>query len=241
MDPVAPRSNNIADDISAFVKQQLQQRSDPLKAAPMAAYMKTDMPFYGVQKKGRVAVMRAVKRGFQLVTQTEYEQTVIRLWEGIHREEKYLAIQTAQTYSHFITPVSMPLYQRLIREGAWWDLVDDVAIHLVGRLVRHHRAEMSPALDRWIDSRDLWIRRSAIIAQVRHKEVTDAARLFRYCRQCAHEKQFFIRKAIGWGLRDYSYTAPHAVLAFLDDNRKILSGLSFREGARGLRRMGYEI
>jgi 3-methyladenine DNA glycosylase AlkD len=135
----------------------------------------------------------------------------------------------------------MPLYERLIREGAWWDLVDDAAIRLAGRVLRAHRQEMSDVMDAWIDDDDLWIRRSALISQIGHRAETDHGRLFDYCRKRAGESEFFIRKAIGWALRDYSYAAPERVMAFLTDNRQRLSGLSFREGAKALRRKGHKI
>ena len=85
---------------------------------------------------------------------------------------------------------------------------------------------------------DLWVRRAALLSQIRHKEVTDERQLFAHCLRCAPDQAFFIRKAIGWALRDYSYTAPHSVRDFLLAHRGRLSGLSFREGAKQLIRTG---
>ncbi len=88
---------------------------------------------------------------------------------------------------------------------------------------------------------DLWIRRTAVLSQIRHRGQTDAETLFRHCLDRAHERDFFMRKAIGWALREYSKAEPDGVLAFLREHRSVLSGLSFREGAKVLKRAGVEV
>ena len=93
---------------------------------------------------------------------------------------------------------------------------------------------MHPKLDRWIDDRNLWIRRTAILSQLKHKGGTDRDQLFGYCLRRAGEKEFFIRKAIGWALREYAKTEPDAVRAFALEHREQLSGLSFREATKHL-------
>lgn len=119
-------------------------------------------------------------------------------------------------------------------EGAWWDLVDDVAANLVGALLLGHRAAMRPVMEAWVDDDDMWRRRTAILSQLRHRDQTDAEMLFDFCRRRAHETEFFIRKAIGWALREYSKTDPGAVAAFLRRHGDELSGLSRREAAKHL-------
>lgn len=233
--------SSIPDEIAAFVSRELEARANPTKAASMAGYMKTDMPFYGVYKPGREEIAALVAERFVITTRRDYESTVKTLWTLPHREEKYFAITVARLYANFITPQSLPLYKKLIREGAWWDFVDEVATQLVGTMLREHRTALSSQMDAWIDAEDRWVRRSGLLCQIRHKRETDERRLFAYCRKCAHETEFFIRKAIGWALRDYSYTAPERVVEFLQDNKDRLSGLSFREGAKVLRRKGYPI
>jgi 3-methyladenine DNA glycosylase AlkD len=225
-------------DLVAFLQHRLQEVADPGKAGPMAAYLKTNMPFYGVQKPDRVPIYREMKKCFRPESQGDYKEAVLALWALPHREEKYAAITFALQNRPFITSKSLPLYERLIREGAWWDLVDGVAADLVGRVLLEHRRETRPVIERWVDDDDLWIRRTAIIVHLRHKEHTDADQLFDHCLRRAHEKEFFIRKAIGWALREYSITAPEIVRGFLLENRENLSGLSFREGAKRLVKAG---
>ena len=216
----------------AFVERELAAVANPEKAVGMQAYMKTEMPFYGVQKPGRTKIFRHIRKEYVPTTRAEYEELVTALWELPHREEKYLAQAVAGAFRDFIIPESLPLYRRFIVEGAWWDFVDESATHLVRPLVIHHPDEIWPKVDSWVDHEVMWLRRAAIICQVGAKERTDADRLFRYCEMRAHEKEFFIRKAIGWALRDYARTEPEAVARFTEEHREELSGLSYREATR---------
>ena len=222
-----------------FVRERFRGLASAANAAPMAAYMKTATPFYGIKKPDRMPVYREMKKRFTPSSRREYEAGARALWRLAYREEKYAAIEFARQSEAFITIQSFPLYQRLVREGAWWDLVDDVAIRLVGRAQLKQRAKVRPVMRRWIDDEDLWVRRTALLSQIGHKQRTDQRQLFGHCLRRAGETEFFIRKAIGWALRDYSYTAPEAVRDFLVANRGRLSGLSFREGAKQLVRAGF--
>ena len=225
-------------DMIRWLQAELEAVRDPEDAVAMAAYMKTDMPFYGAKRPAWKPVERALVQAWKPADADEYERRVLAIWALPHREEKYLAIQYATRFRAHIRPASLLLYERLVREGAWWDLVDPVAAWLVGGAYLAERDAVAPVMDRWIDDDDLWIRRTAILAQLKHKAETDADRLFRYCLRRADEKEFFIRKAIGWALREYAKTAPEAVKAFLVEHRGALSGLSYREGAKGLVRAG---
>ena len=217
-----------------YVQQELAARADPTKAPQMAAYLKTDMPFYGVQTPARREVARQLNVRFVPQTADEYRSMVETLWGLPHREEKYLAIGVATHHRSFVTFEQVDLYRKLIVEGAWWDFVDSIASDLIGGILRNERQQMRPVLDEWIDGSDMWLRRTAIISQLTHKAETDSDMLFDYCRRRAFEMEFFIREAIGWALRQYARTDPEAVIAFLLEHRAELSGLSFREAAKHL-------
>ncbi|MCP4868701.1 MAG: DNA alkylation repair protein [Proteobacteria bacterium] len=221
-----------AQGLAAFVRTSFEALANPEHAAPMAAYMKTEQPFYRIKKPLRVPVYRAMKREHPPADQAAYEAGVRALWALPHRECQYTAIEYATQHRRFITSASLPLYEELIRVGAWWDLVDPIASHLVGGVWLAERASTELLMDRWIEDECLWIRRTALIGQLRHKERTDTARLTRYCLARAHEQEFFIRKAIGWALRQHSWTDPDFVRGFLRDHREQLSGLSFREASK---------
>ena len=215
-----------------FVQSALSEQADPSKAPGMQAYMKTDTPFYGVQKAARGRILRELVRRFPPSDRAGYEALVLELWRLPHREEKYLALGVARHFRAYVVPEMLPLYRRLIVEGAWWDLVDEVATHLIRDLVVGYPDEVWPTVDTWIDDDDLWLRRTAIICQVGAKENTDATRLFRFCEERAFEKDFFIRKAIGWALRQHARVEPDAVARFVREHRDQLSGLSYREATK---------
>jgi len=216
------------------VRSELIAAADPAKAGPMAAYMKTDMPFYGVQKAGRTPIMRRLKREFSPQDRDEYEEAVHALWQLPHREEKYLAIGYARSFDKYIDTASMPLYERIITEGAWWDFVDEVASHLVGRVLLKERARTEPRIRSWISEDDMWLCRTSIICQLKHKTDTDTVLLDDACTANLADTEFFIRKAIGWSLREYAKTDPDWVRGYVDRHRADLSGLSYREATKHL-------
>lgn len=228
--PLAKPMNT--EDAVRYVQAVLAARANPEKAKGMQAYMKTDMPFYGVQKPARTEILRHLRGEFAPQNRKEYEALVTALWELPHREEKYLAQRVAVVFRQFIVPESLPLYERFIVEGAWWDFVDETATHMIRELVLDHPSEIWPTVDGWNGHDDMWLRRTSIICQIGAKERTDAERLFRFCERRMLETEFFIRKAIGWALRDYARTEPDAVARFANEHRASLSGLSFREATK---------
>ncbi len=217
-----------------YVQGELSRHRDSGAATAMAAYMKTDMPFYGVRAPDRRPIRREMTRLYPPADVEEYRSQVLALWELPHREEKYLAIDLAGSYPQFIVRENLDLYRRLIVDGAWWDLVDGVAVDLVGRVMRTDPEVVAPVLRQWIVSDDLWLRRAALICQNKSRDKTDVALLREFIDATAHEKEFFIRKAIGWALREYSRTDPETVRAYLDEMGDRLSGLSRREAAKHL-------
>jgi 3-methyladenine DNA glycosylase AlkD len=222
-----------------FLSGALACLADSRRAAGMAAYMKTDMPFYGVPAPARRRLAAEVLRCFAPSGHAGYVELVRALWDLPHREEKYVAIDVAAACRAQHVPQSIRLYESMIREGAWWDLVDGIATGCFGRVLMGHRAAVTPVVKAWMSDPCMWIRRAALICQVGHRRETDGEMLFQACLTLAGEKEFFVRKAIGWALRDYSYTSPGEVAGFLAGHADALSGLSFREGAKALVRMGY--
>jgi len=218
----------------AFVTNALAECADAERAPAMQAYMKTTMPFLGVAAKDLRSVARMAARKYPVASPREYEAATVALWKQPNREEKHVAIAFAREFPAFVDRAALSLFERLVREGAWWDFVDEIAIHLVGSALAKAPDEVFRVMDRWIDDSDMWIRRTAILCQNRMREKTDEERLFRYCRERASEKEFFIRKAIGWALREYAYTAPDAVREFVDAHRDELSNLSIREATKHL-------
>lgn len=220
--------------LASDLSRRLKDLGSPERARGAAAYMKTTDPFFGVGMVPLRALVRELARAHAPRDQEEYLHQVQALWALPEREARYAAIEWARRFKAFITLAALPLYERMVREGQWWDTVDAIAANLVGKLLLEHRRELKPLLEKWTRDENLWIRRTALLAHLKHKADTDQAQLFAHCLRLAHEKDFFIRKAIGWALRAHSLTAPEAVRAFLDAHRGVLSGLSYREGGRRL-------
>lgn len=225
----------------AFVSSSLSDEADADRAVEMAAYMKTEMPFYGVNKPARADIFRGLKKAYVVSDGDAYGVLIRTLWDCEHREEKYLAVDLAKHFKKFITLEQLDLYEYMIRDGAWWDFVDDIAKNLIGKLLADHPGEMKATLRTWIHDDDMWIRRTAILAQLAFKEDTDAAMLFEFALARADETEFFIRKAIGWALRQYSYSDPDAVYHFALENKDVFSNLTFKEGTRILKKNGWDI
>ncbi len=224
--------------LAEFVSSRLAAIANPAEAVAMAAYLKTDMPFYGVKTGPKRAIIKEAVRRFPVNSQQEYEAAVMALWRLPHREAKSGAIEVAWGHRRFITVEAIPLYERLIVEGAWWDLVDGVAPYLVGPLLVRWPEQVRPVLDRWVAHDDVWLRRSALICQYRLKEKTDTELLLRYCRLRMADPEFWVRKAIGWALRVHAKVEPGAVRDFVVEHKEELSPLSYKEAARGLAKAG---
>ncbi len=204
----------------------------------MAAYMKTDQPFFGVKATPRHTVERDLRR-LPITTADDYQAVVDALWREPEREMQYLALDVAIHHKRFHTPDHLGFFEWLARDGAWWDLVDPIATKLVGAVWARHREVVSPTMDRWAHDDSLWVRRCAIIGQLKHKRDTDTDRLFRYCLANADHPDFFIRKAIGWALRQHADVDPAPVQAFLVEHWTRLSRLSQQEASRKLQARGW--
>jgi 3-methyladenine DNA glycosylase AlkD len=201
----------------------------------MQAYMKSTMPYLGVTSVPLREVCRAAFAEWGLDVFDDWRDTARALWfEALFREERYAALELvgARRYAAFRTLDALPLYRELIVAGAWWDLVDGLATHETGDLLRSYPDEMRPRLLEWSVGDDMWLRRTSIICQVGFKRSTDRDLLYTCIEPSLDSREFFLRKAIGWALREYAKAEPWAVLAYVEANAARLSGLSRREALK---------
>lgn len=227
---VAGRQLSLLADATAL----LEAAGDPEYGLAAAGYVKTDQPMFGTRMPAVRGAVRELAATYPVDDHDTYVDDVLALWSGRERELQYLAIKWARRWPRQIVPASLPLYERMIVEGAWWDLVDDPASNLVGGVLLLYRDRTTPLVRSWIADEDMWRRRTALICQLKHRDRTDEQLLFDACLAMAHEREFFIRKAIGWALRQHAKTAPERVAAFLVDHRDRWSGLSWREATKHL-------
>jgi len=203
----------------------------------MEAYMKSSMPYYGINLPAVRSISREVFAAHPLEGCAEWQAAVLELWRGAsHREERYAALELLQHKGHrtCLTPHVLPMLEEMIVTGAWWDLVDELA-HVVGHVLRSHPREIRPVIRAWSRDQDLWKRRVSIICQLSFKGDTDLELLYASIEANLQDRDFFIRKAIGWALRQYAWTDPEEVRRFVGAHASRLSGLSRREALKNIR------
>lgn len=221
----------------AAVRTALADAADPAKAAPMQAYMKSTMPYLGVPKPIRARALKNVFTEHVITDRTAWENTVRTLWHGAtHREERYAAIDLTghRAYRPFQDIATLDLYRELIVDGAWWDYVDEIASRRVGPILLADRAGVTPVIRVWSTAPDRWLRRTSIICQLSFKGDADLALLTDVIEPNLDDRDFFLRKAIGWALRQYAWSDPKWVRAYVAAHESRLSPLSRREALKNL-------
>jgi 3-methyladenine DNA glycosylase AlkD len=217
------------------MRQALRNAADPAKAPFMQAYMKSKMPYLGISSVPLRQATKAVMIRYPLETFEQWRDTVLHLWrKARYREERYAAIGLAgyRRYREFQTLPALAMYEEMITTGAWWDYVDAIASHQIGELLRRYPAEMAPALRQWAVCDDLWKRRSAILAQLQFKRDTDLELLYDCIRPSLGSSEFFLRKGIGWALRQYAWTDPREIQRYVRKYETELSPLTKREALK---------
>jgi 3-methyladenine DNA glycosylase AlkD len=224
-------------DLRERLRIALSEAGDPVRARAQQAYMKSEMPYYGIASPELKTLLRPLLTEFRPTTREMWDETVRDLWDGAtHREERYAAIAFAQhpAAKKWRDPDALGLYEHLISTGAWWDLVDVVASDLVGPVLLSHTRKTTPTIRGWAVGDDLWLRRAAILSQLKHGTETDLDLLTYVVEENVDDTSFWLRKAIGWALRQYGRTDPEWVRGEVDLLGSRLSGLSRREALKHL-------
>jgi 3-methyladenine DNA glycosylase AlkD len=205
--------------------------------------MKSAMPFRGVSAPQLKATLRPLLAdpAYLLIDRDEWEATIRGLWDGAQfREERYAAIAISghRSYRHWARDRSaMPMYRYLVESGAWWDFVDEIAAHRVGPVLRAHPDPEAERMRAWALADSMWVRRAAILSQLSSKDQTDRQLLLDCITANLADREFFIRKAVGWSLRQYARsgtTAAGWVRRTVDELGPRLSPLSQREALKRL-------
>jgi 3-methyladenine DNA glycosylase AlkD len=219
------------------LRRELAAAGDPDRAAAQQRYMKSDLPYHGLASPQLKALLRPYLAAYAPGDRLEWEGDVRRLWDGAtHREEWYVALALARHRAArpWQDLAALDLYRHLVVTGAWWDVVDEIASHLVGGILAGHRAAATPVVRAWATDEDLWLRRTAVLSQLRHRGDTDLDLLTHAIDTNAGDRSFWLRKAIGWALREYARTDPDWVRRFVAHRAEALSPLTQREALRHL-------
>jgi 3-methyladenine DNA glycosylase AlkD len=211
----------------------LEPHSDAERAEQMAAYMKNKFPFLGIATPLRRKLVKTALQETGVLKAPIDADLIGALWAMPEREYHYAACDYLDWQRQKLEPDHLALLQRLIITNSWWDSVDSLRSS-VGALVLRFPQTVT-TVDQWASHKNMWLRRVAIIHQLGFKEQTDEARLFEYIEKNSADPEFFIRKAIGWALRDYSYVNPEVVATFVAEHPD-LSTLSRREALKAITR-----
>ncbi|WP_405655394.1 DNA alkylation repair protein [Streptomyces sp. RK9] len=225
--------SSLADTVVERLVARYAEAADPVRAAEMRAYMKDIAPFLGLSSPVRRALHRDVLAGTPRPDEADCAAIALCCWELPEREYQYFAVDYLRRHVRRCSSGFLPVARHLVTTRPWWDTVDALAAHVVGGLVAADPA-LRADMDAWIEDEDLWAARTALLHQLRHKDATDTARLFAYCERRAGHPDFFIRKAIGWCLREYAKTDPDAVRDFVARHREALAPLSVREALKNI-------
>ena len=209
---------------------ELNRHADPARAAPMAAYMKNRFDFIGIAKPQVKCICKPL---FQGAAKAAVDWDFVRqCWANPHRELQYCALEYLRAVQKNLTPQDIPRLQALITDKPWWDSAD-VLDRIVGGIALRY-PEANAVLLAWSQSDNIWLRRVAIDHQLLRKKQTDTALLEQILRNNLGQTEFFINKAIGWALRDYSKSNPQWVRRFIEQHRSRMAKLSVREASKYL-------
>ncbi|NYE60235.1 3-methyladenine DNA glycosylase AlkD [Duganella sp. 1224] len=213
-------------DFLTSVSAALASAAEPGRAPAMRAYLRDQFPFLGVGTPQRRAACKPLLNSVRADALLDHAHA---LWQLPEREYQYVALDLLALHWKQLPATDIPALLELIQHKPWWDTVDAMA-GIIGKVLRGQHDYMDAALN----DGHMWIRRIALIHQLGWKDKTDTQRLFNYCRALAHEKEFFIQKAIGWALRDYARHDPEAIRLFTQKEKERLAPLSFREANKHL-------
>lgn len=216
-------------DPLATLDQRLAAQADPQRAVVMAAYMRDQFAFWGIQAPQLRALNRDFVRQAAGPGRRVDHALVHALWARPQREYQYTALDLLDYHKAHATPADLDLYEALVQQKSWWDTVDLLAGKLVGSLLRRY-PDAVQRTEAWIASDHLWLQRTALLYQLSYKQHTDWPRLQAYILRHRHSDAFFIQKAMGWALRSYSRIDPAAVRAFAGAHD--LPALTRREGLK---------
>jgi 3-methyladenine DNA glycosylase AlkD len=237
----APGTNGLV----AAIRHTLRAAAQPALAGAMQAYMKSAMPFLGVAAPERRRAVAQAVRAHALADAGELAQAVLALWrQATHREERYAALDLLRLHRKLMDVPLLPLAQELLTTDPWWDFNDEISGQVLPRLLQASPATMKPLLRSWARGSHLWLRRAAMLAQRSLKPPHFDAVLLYDCilpslqgpGAPALVRDFFIRKGIGWALRERSYAAADEVQAFCTEYASHLSPLTLREALKVIRR-----
>lgn len=221
--------------LAAEIDAQLEAAGNAERAEKERAYLKSALRHYGASVPAIRSVAKQSVRQHPDITHDDIVALVEVLWAEPVHERRMVCVELLDLAHNLLGPADAPLLERLLRESRTWALVDGLAASVVGRLVERY-PEMTVVLDRWAVDGDFWLRRSALLALLLplREGRGDFERFGRYADAMLDEREFFVRKAIGWVLRDTARKRPDLVYEWLLPRARRASGVTLREAVKPL-------
>lgn len=215
--------------------------ADPVKKPWMEAYMRNQFAFIGVPAPVRKAIQKQWFKEVALVKTSEDLIEIVKyLYELNEREFQYTAIDLLAARRRLLSDLEVQnLLEKCITTKPWWDTVDFLATNIAGKWLFERKDLQKEIGNRWLHSKHVWLMRSALLFQLKYKNKTDFELLCQYILSLADHRDFFIQKAIGWSLREYSKTNPKLVDTFVKEHNNVLSNLAKREALKWMQRLKY--
>jgi 3-methyladenine DNA glycosylase AlkD len=224
-----------AEAVADLITEELRAVATPERAEQEKRYLKSDLDFLGASFWDTQRIVKAYARGAAPPSHDELVALVEALWRAPIHERRAAAVVLLELNPKLLTPADLPLVERLLRESRTWALVDGLAANVVGGILAGSYGEVTLILDRWAGDPDFWIRRSALLAELRPLRAgADLGPFLRRADAMLDEREFFIRKAIGWVLREVAKRRPDEVVAWISTRTQRASGVTMREVVRHL-------
>ncbi len=216
------------------LREKYQAKACPENARQMKAYMRNQYDFFGLKAEKQRETNRQFLKEAGMPAIADLPELIHKLWEQPEREMQFFGMLLLDKYKNKVDEDFIQIYEFMISTKSWWDTVDYIAATLVGAHFKRFPHQIPVYTEKWMESGNLWLQRSALLFQLKYRNSTDIKLMFSLIEQLSEEKDFFIRKAIGWVLRQYSKTDPETVIKFVESHT--LSGLSRKEALKVITR-----
>jgi len=212
------------------LRSAYELQANPERAAKKNAYMRNLFPHFGLVAPEQHELLKSFLREHSMPDKSDLPKLIDLLWAQPEREFQHFGQELLAKYSKKVDKDFISVYEFMIVNKSWWDSIDMIASHLVGTHLKRFPELIPVYTEKWMASGNFWLQRTALLFQLKYKKDTEVDLMFDLIKRLAREKEFFIRKAIGWILREYSKTDPGTVIRFVENNK--LSHLSKTEALK---------
>jgi 3-methyladenine DNA glycosylase AlkD len=212
------------------LEQEFQKNENVKIAQEQKAYMRNQFEYYGLKAPERRKIQAPFLVRQFLPEKKELHKIVKELWNKPQRDYQYFSQELVFKYVNQLERSDMPLFEYMVTHKSWWDTIDFIAVKLMGEYFKIYPEQIELYIEKWLNSNNIWLQRCAILFQLKYKEELNTNVLSYVIKSLLGSKEFFINKAIGWVLREYSRTNPKWVVVFVDKTE--LNALSRREALR---------